>query len=139
VAFATDTATTIRKALTTAQTAGETPNAVIVNPADAEALDLSRWGASGGFLMPDAFSAVPGGNVFGGAEIQRVISPSVPAGTAVLGDFTKIGLYIREAVGILIDAGGDLFTKNQFIARCEARIGLAHLRPSAFLIADLTA
>lgn len=31
-------------------------------------------------------------------------------GTAVLGDWTKVGLYVREGVRIDIDAGGDLFT-----------------------------
>jgi HK97 family phage major capsid protein len=76
VAFATDVPTTLRKALTTMQTAGETPNAVVLHTNDAEAVDLSRWGASGGWLLPNAFSGSPGANVFGGPEIQRVINPA---------------------------------------------------------------
>ncbi|BBZ17149.1 phage major capsid protein [Mycolicibacterium gadium] len=139
VAFATDAPTTLRKALTTMQTAGETPNAVVLHPSDAEAVDLSRWGANGGYLLPNAFSGAPGGNVFGGPEIQRVISPSIPAGTALLGDWQQVQLYVREQVNVLLDMSGDLFTHNQFIARGEGRFGIGVLRPSAFAVVDLTA
>lgn len=139
VAFATDVPTSIRKGLTALQTAGEAPNAVVLNPTDAETIDLSRWGASGGYLLPNALTAAPGGNIFGGPEIQRVISPSVPAGQAVLGDWQQVRLYIREQVNVLLDLGGELFTHNQFVARGEGRFGIGVLRPSAFAVVDLTA
>lgn len=139
VAFATDVPTSIRKGLTALQTAGEAPNAVVLNPADAETIDLSRWGANGGYLLPNALTAAPGGNIFGGPEIQRVISPSVPAGKAVLGDWQQLQLYIREQVNVLLDLGGELFTHNQFVARGEGRFGIGVLRPSAFALVNLTA
>ncbi|WP_185291705.1 phage major capsid protein [Mycolicibacterium litorale] len=139
VAFTTDVPRTLRKALTVAQNAGENPNAIVLSPSDAEDLDLSREGAGGGWLLPNALTGTPGGNIFGGPTITRVISPSMPAGLAVLGDWSKIQLMIREQVGVQIDAGGDLFTHNQFRARAEMRCGVAHLRPSAFIVADLVA
>lgn len=144
VAFATDAPTTLRKALTTMQIAGQTPNAVVLHPTDAEGIDLTRWGTSGGFLT-GGFAHDNGSgfgtsaNIFGGPEIQRVISPSVPAGQAVLGDWEQVRLYVREAVNVQVDMAGELFTHNQFIARGEGRFGVGVLRPSSFAIVDLTA
>lgn len=144
VAFATDSPTTLRKALTAMQTAGEAPNAVVLHPADAEGIDLTRWGTAGGFLTGGFANDTGNGfgtsaNIFGGPEVQRVISPSVPAGTAVLGDWAQLRLYVREQVNVLLDMAGDLFTHNQFQARGEGRFGIGVLRPSAFAVVDLTA
>lgn len=142
VPFATDVPTTMRKALSALQLAGETPNAYVMHPTDAETIDLSRWGASGGLLVPGGYAN--GGdsanaNIFGGPEILRVISPSVPAGTALLADWSTIRLYVREQINVLLDISGELFTKNQFVARGEGRFGVGVLRPSAIADIDLTA
>ncbi|MCG5431801.1 phage major capsid protein [Mycobacterium sp. MYCO198283] len=143
VAYATSVPTTMRKALSALQLAGEAPNAVVMHPTDAETVDLTRWGTDGGFLT-GGYANDPGAgfgtsaNIFGGPEIQRVISPSVPAGTALLADWSVVRLYVREAVNVLLDMSGELFTKNQFIARGEGRFGLGVLRPSAIAVIDLT-
>lgn len=144
VAFATDPTTTLRKALTAMQTAGQAPNAIVLHPSDAEGIDLTRWGASGGLLTGGFANDTGNGfgtsaNIFGGPEIQRVISPSVVAGQAVLGDWRQIKLYVREAVNVLLDMSGDLFKSNQFLARAEGRFGVGVLRPSSFALVDLTA
>ncbi|PVB19106.1 phage major capsid protein [Mycobacteroides abscessus] len=140
VPFAVDKTTTLRKARTALQLLGEQPNAVVLNPHDAEDIDLTRWGAQGGYLT-DGYTDTnaSSGNVFGGNQIQRVISPSMPAGTAVVGDWEQLRLYVREATRLQIDTAGELFTHNQVIFRAEGRFGLGILRPSAFAIADLTA
>ncbi|MBN7327385.1 phage major capsid protein [Mycobacteroides abscessus subsp. abscessus] len=140
VPFATDKVTTLRKARTALQLLGEQPNAVVLNPHDAEDIDLTRWGAQGGYLTDGYTDTNAGsGNIFGGSQIQRVISPSMPAGTAVVGDWAQLRLYVREATRLQIDTAGELFTHNQVIFRAEGRFGLGILRPSAFAIADLTA
>ncbi|BBY86500.1 phage major capsid protein [Mycolicibacterium tokaiense] len=136
VASETSLPRTLRKALTVMQNAGEQPNALVLAPDDAEALDLLRESTEGGWLMGGALSTTPGGNVLGGPTITRVVSPSMPAGLAVLGDFSRVQLHVREDVNIQIDAGGELFNKNQFRARAEGRFGVAHLRPSAFAVID---
>ncbi|GAB3225561.1 phage major capsid protein [Mycolicibacterium hippocampi] len=141
VAFATDPATTIRKALTAAQTAGDACNALVLNPADAETLDLTRWGASGGFLL-DGFADGQhrSANVFGDpAEITRVVCPSIPAGTALLADWSKVLIGVRESLRIDVDMSGVLFTKNQFVARAEGRYGIGITRPASFYICSLAA
>ena len=139
VAFATDVVTTLRSALTALQIKGETPTGWALHPTDAEAVDLLRWGTSGGFLSEGyATGLAPGvsdsgssNNVFG-PDIRRVVSPTVPVGTAILGDFTKLRVYVRQDAHLDVDASGPLFTTNQFIARGEGRYGIGVLRPSAF-------
>ena len=46
VGFTTDAVTTLSHALTKLQTIGEIPNAWILNPLDAEGVDLLRWTAT---------------------------------------------------------------------------------------------
>lgn len=140
VPFAVDKVTSLRKARTSLQLLGESPDAVVLNPLDAEDVDLTRWGAQGGFLL-DGYTDTnaSSGNVFGGSAIQRVISPSVPAGTAIVGDWQQLRLYVRQDVRLQIDTGGELFSHNQVVFRAEGRFGLGILRPSAFAIVDLTA
>ncbi|QNJ91524.1 phage major capsid protein [Mycolicibacterium fluoranthenivorans] len=141
VPFTTDVVTTLRSAVTALQTIGEQPTGWALNPADAQTVDMLRWNTAGGFLS-GGYEHDPGtgfgssSNIFG-PDVKRVVSPSVPQGTAILGDFTKLRVYVREDAHIDVDASGVLFTKNQFIARGEGRFGIGVLRPSAFAIATL--
>jgi hypothetical protein len=49
-------------------------------------------------------------SIFGpDSDIKRVVSKSVPQGTALLGDFTKLRLYVRQDAHVDIDASGTLF------------------------------
>lgn len=138
VTYSTDVLTTLRSALTALQVLGVMPNAWALHPADAQAVDLTRWSTEGGYLADGyANGNAASANVFGDSAIQRVISPAVPQGRAILGDWTKLGLFIREGVRIDIDAGGELFTKNQAILRGEARIGAGVLMPPAFAVIAL--
>lgn len=145
VAYTTDVPTTLRKAVTALQVKGVQPSAWVLNPADAEAIDLLRynWGgaaaAPAGYLLDGFQTGTAGsGNVFGGSDIQRVVSNSVPAGTAVLGDWSKLRLYIRQGTTLLVDFAGDNFTNNTGRIRAEGRFGVGHLMPSAFAKVDLT-
>ncbi|CAN5757905.1 hypothetical protein BH09ACT7_BH09ACT7_18320 [soil metagenome] len=145
VPFTTDVVTTLRSAVTVLQLAGVTPNGWVLHPNDAQAIDLLRYQSGGetavnaGFLLDGYQDGVAGsGNVFG-PTTPRVISASVPQGTAVLADWDQLCLYIREGVRIDVDAGGVLFTKNQAILRAETRIGVGVLRPASFAVVDLTA
>ncbi|MFB1295791.1 phage major capsid protein [Mycobacterium sp. pW049] len=142
VAFATDVPTTLRKSITALQNIGVRPNAICLNPSDAEDLDLLKEGAGGvGFLL-DGFQngTAASGNVLGdSAMINRVISPSVPAGQAIVADWNAIRLYVREDLRIDVDVSGTLFDTNAAKMRAEMRVGLGHLHPASFAIADLTA
>jgi HK97 family phage major capsid protein len=140
VAYSADVVTTLRSALTALQQIGVQPNAWALSPADAQTVDLTRWSTTGGYLTDGyANTNAASANIFGDTSIQRVVSPSVPEGTAILGDWSKVGLWVREGVRIDIDAGGDLFTKNQAVLRGETRVGAGVLMPPAFAKIDLTA
>lgn len=122
----------IRKGLTALEVADEQPTAIVVHPRDAEAFDLAREGADGGWLLASAPD-----NITTGLPLVR--SVAVPVGTAVLGDWRTATLYVREEAKLDMDRSGDLFTRNQVRMRLEGRYGVAFGRPSAFAEVSLTA
>lgn len=140
VAYATDVPTTLRRAITALQNIGVMPNAWALNPADAEALDLLKEGTGGiGFLLDGVNNGTANSaNVLGDPSIQRVISPSIPAGTAILADWNAIRLYVRQQMTLDLDTSGTLFDTNSAKMRAEIRVGLGHLHPASVAICDLT-
>lgn len=68
-----------------------------------------------------------------------MVSPSVPQGTAILADWSKLTLFFREQMRIDLDASGVLFQHNQIQLRAKSRVGVGILRPQSFAIVDLTA
>jgi HK97 family phage major capsid protein len=141
VAFDTDPSTTLRHAITKLQNLGETPTGWALNPEDAEALDLERWGASGGFLHGgyENGAAVGTSDNILGAGVQRIISPNVPVGLGVVADWTQLALYYRESMRIDVDGSGPLFDINAVRFRAESRCVSAVLRPQAFAVCELSA
>ncbi|CAM3577591.1 phage major capsid protein [Mycobacterium colombiense] len=147
IAFDTDILTTIRHSFTELQQIGEAPDAIALNPADAETVDLTRWGTAGGLLTsgfdhPNTAGYGSSSNFFGPSdEVKRVISPSVPQGTAIIGDWgTAITLYLRESMSLMLNYwSSELFETNAFVMRCEMRSVVGVLRPQAFAIATLHA
>jgi HK97 family phage major capsid protein len=139
VSYSTDVVTTLRSALTACQTNGITPTGWILNPSDAQTVDLTKEGSGGVGFMIDGYQNTNSGsgNIFG-HTMPRVVSPSIPAGTALLGDFTKGRIYVRQNVTIDLDPFTN-FAKNETVIRAEFRVGFAVLRPESFCVIDLTA
>ncbi|QOK24149.1 phage major capsid protein [Janibacter indicus] len=136
VPFATDVLTTVRTARSVMTAKGEQPNAWVMNPEDAAALELMREnGTTGGFLLTgDAYETLFG------PGIARVPSTAIPKGTAILADWSKVRLYVRQAEHTLAATqAGELFAKNQVQLRSEGRYGIQVLRPQAVAVVDLTA
>ena len=132
VPFASDVLTTLRKARTAFQAMHETPTGWVINPADAEELDLLREDSSGAFL-----AAGPGfSNIFG--DIPIVVSTSVPPGTALLGDWRQVRVFVRENMRLDADRSGPNFERNQVILRAEGRFGIGVLRPQAIAVVHLS-
>jgi HK97 family phage major capsid protein len=144
VPFTTDVVTTLRSAITAMQNLGETPTGWALNPVDAQGIDLLRWGASGGLLTEGYETGVTPGsdpssnNIFG--VIPRVVSPTVPVGTALLADWTKLKLFVHWQMQVMANAFGDsLFAANAVQLRAEMLVGVGVLRPKSFAVVDLTA
>lgn len=134
-AYSSSVLTTLRKGRTTLQTAGETPTAWVLNPTDLETLDLTR--AGGSTTTDGPFLEGIDEKIFG--NLPKVASTAVAAGTAWLGDWNYIRLYVAEAARLDADMSGENFTHNLVTLRYEGRYGLAVRRPAAFVLFDLTA
>lgn len=135
-AYTTDVLTTVRKGITLARTVGRVnPNGIVLNPADAEALDLlkdanERYYFGGPFMV----GSTP---VWG---LPVVESETVPSGTGILADWTKAVIWDREQTTItMTDSHADFFVRNLVAVLAEERLAFGVTRPTAFVSLDLTA
>jgi hypothetical protein len=76
-------------------------------------------------------------NVFGPDSIARVVTPHVPAGTAILADFNQLKLVFRQYMRLDIDPYSG-FDANAIRFRAESFVGIGILRPQAFAVVTLT-
>ena len=107
----------IRVGIATVQAAGyASPNAVLMNPADAAGIDLAVMGGTMG-------GPTTNGSVWG---LRIIPSSSVPAGTAWVGDFAAgVTLFTRGTAAVyLTDSHADNFIRNVLLLLAETR-GLA--------------
>lgn len=143
-AGAADNADALFRAMTKVQTAtGLTADALVINPADYQALRLSRDGNDqyfgGGFFTGQ----------YGNGEIdwqppvwglRTIVSAAVPAKTAVVGAFGAAATVYRKG-GVRVESTNshvDDFTNNLITTRIEERIALAVRIPSAFVKVTLS-
>lgn len=135
-AYSTDLFETVRKGITKARTVGRVnPNAVVLNPTDAETIDLTKDGNERYY--------------FGGPQgigprtlwgVPVVESESQAAGTGLLGDFTKAVIWDREQTTVTMsDSHADFFIRNLVAILAEERLAFGVTRPKAFVSLDLTA
>ena len=126
----------IRKGQTKVQVQGRTnPGAVVLNPNDAETIDLLERNNEDNDFVSTPF-AVGSPPLWG---MNRVVSDAMVSGTALVGDFSRCVLFDREQTSIMIGTAGDDFIRNIQRVLAEARAGFAVIRPKAFVIVDLIA
>lgn len=140
----TDNADALFRAMTKVQTAtGLSADALIINPADYQALRLSK--DSNGQYFGGGFFAGQYGN--GGLEwqpsvwgLRTIVSPAVAAKTAVVGAFGTAATVYRKG-GVRVESTNshdDDFTNNLITTRIEERIALAVRVPAAFVEVTLS-
>ena len=135
-AWATDLFTTVRKGVTKARTVGRVnPTALVLNPADAERIDLAVDGNDRYYYGgPQAI----GQRTIWGVPI--VESESQTEGTGLLGDFSKAVVWDREQTTVtMTDSHSDFFIRNLVAVLAEERLAFGVTRPTAFVSLDLTA
>lgn len=134
--FSTDIFETTRKAITKARTVGRVvPNAIGFNPTDQETIDLARDG-NDRFFGAGPFAFGPR-TLWGYPTFE---SEAIPAGTAIVADWTKAVLWDREQASVtMTDSHADFFTRNLVAILAEERVAFAVTRPTAFVIADVAA
>ncbi|AZS38187.1 hypothetical protein CVS47_02838 [Microbacterium lemovicicum] len=134
-AFATDLLTSMSNAKFKLISASQDPTAWVLNPTDAQKLELLREsGSTGAFLFRNGLKDA---EAFLGAPI--VLSTQMTVGTGLLGDWRTVELLVREDDHVDTDTSGVLFEKNQFRMRVEGRYGLKVGRPLSFVKTALAA
>lgn len=135
-AWSTDLLTTIRKAKTKVRTVGRVrATGIVLNPEDAERLDLSKGDDQ--FYGPGPFAAAGIATVWG---MPIVESEAIAVGVGLVGDFRKAVLWDREQASVSItDSHTDFFIRNLVAVLAEERVAFGVTRPKAFVNVDLTA
>lgn len=116
---------------------GNTPDTVIVNPADWGAMEIAREsGTSGMYLMGVAGQPVQP-NLFG---LRVVPSNHMAVGKFLVGSInTSTALYTRSGAVVEMGYVNADFTNNLVTIRAEERLGLGVERPSGILYGNFTA
>ena len=135
-AWATDLFTTIRKGVTKCRTVGRVnPTALVLNPADAERIDLAQDGENRYYYGGP--QAIGQRTIWG---VPVVESEAQASGTGLLGDFSKAVLWDREQTTVtMTDSHADFFIRNLVAILAEERLAFGVVRPTAFVSLDLTA
>ena len=128
--FTTDVVTTVRKAITKAKTVGRVnPNGLLLNPADAEALDLLQ-DTNGRYYFGGPFS-IGSTPVWGLPVVQ---SETIAAGSGLVADFSKAVIWDREQTTVtMTDSHADFFVRNLVAVLAEERLAFGVTRPTAFV------
>lgn len=96
-----------------------------------------RWFLSGGFENDSGTGFGSSDNVFGPRSIARVVSPSIPSGTAILADWRQLLLAFHQYMRMDVDPYSG-FDKNAVRFRAESFVGLGVLRPQSFAVVALS-
>lgn len=107
-----DWAAALRLGIATVQGNGYTPTAILMNPADAAAVDTAALAYPGAGMSPGSPWGLP-----------IVASNSATAGTAYVGDWRQgVTWYDRgNTQAYVTDSHADLFIRNTFVVLAEAR------------------
>lgn len=92
-------------------------NYIVLNPADAAALELTKTLTAEYTYPVNLMYGMPK-TIYGVPVIENNL---VPAGTFYVGDFSKSNLRVREDMNIQVGYVNDDFTKNLITILCEAR------------------
>jgi HK97 family phage major capsid protein len=126
-AYGDDLLATCRSAVTTLQENGEQPSAWAFNPRDWQRIEQVRDDQNR-YLYGGMPQGRPGQQLFG---LPAEIDVNLDEGTGLLADWSTVRVLARQPVTVDWSESGSLFEKNEVRFRCEARVGLALIRPPA--------
>lgn len=139
-----DNADALFRAITKVQTgSGLTADGIVINPADYQALRLSK-DANGQYFGGGFFAGQYGNGSLDEQPplwgLRTIVSPAVPAKTAVVGAFGAAATVYRKG-GVRVESTNshsDDFTNNLITTRIEERVALAVRVPAAFVDVTLS-
>jgi HK97 family phage major capsid protein len=125
--------TSIRKALTALDEVGAQVTGIVLNPADAEVLDLMQDGNQR-FFGAGPFGAGP--RTLWGRPY--VTTQAIPEGTALVGDLSTINVLEREALSVVaFNQHADYARRNLVYVRAELRAAQVIYKPAHLALVDL--
>lgn len=124
----------VRRAMTTVKLADYLPNAIMLNPADCEAMDLDK-ATDGHFRTADPRTGSP--MTLWGLPI--IESNAVPSGKFLVGAFDMATqLWNRQGITVDLSESDDTnFQSNLVTLRAESRHALTVYRPASVVAGDL--
>lgn len=127
--------TTLARAIEKVQKVQATPQAIVLNPADAWAIRLMTK-TNGDFYAGGPFSAAP----FSPWGVRVVESNRVAKGTAIVGNFSSIQFLQREALSVVaFNQHKDYAQRNKSYVRAEMRGMQLFYAPRELVIAEIAA
>jgi len=132
----TDILTTTRQAITTLMVTGRAmPTAWVMHPSDWETIDLLT--ATNGLFYFGGPLRLGTRTLWGYPVVQNT---RMTQGSALLGDWRKAVVWDRERANISVsDSHEDFFIRNMVAILAEMRAAFGVIRPSGFILVDLTA
>lgn len=139
-----DNADALFRAMTKVQTAtGLSPDGIVINPLDYQQLRLGKDG-NGQYFGGGYFQGQYGNGTVDEQPplwgLRTIVSPAVPANTAVVGAFGAAATVYRKG-GVRVESTNshvDDFTNNLITTRIEERVALAVRIPAAFVNVTLS-
>ncbi|PZE31776.1 phage major capsid protein [Curtobacterium sp. MCLR17_042] len=123
----------IRKALTALDEVGAQVTGIVLNPADAEVLDLMQDGNQR-FYGNGPFGAGP--RTLWGRPY--VTAQAIPEGTALVGDLSTINVLEREALSVVaFNQHADYARRNLVYVRAELRAAQVIYKPAHLALVEL--
>lgn len=120
-------ADTIRRAITDIKLAFYQPDGILMNPADAEDLEIEKATGTGNYLA--AYDPIAA-RVWRVPVIEHAV---ITAGTVLVGNFGQAAKwFMRNEVTVEAGVINDQFVKNQFTILAELRAALTVPYPDAF-------
>ena len=127
VAFTSDKITTVRHGITMLETAGFNPTALVVSPADWEAIELFKDGDGRFYFLNEGTPIDRAARKLWG--VQVVTSNYLATGTGLLMDTNTAQLVSDSGIAMEWNPWAG-FSANELVARCEGRFGLDVRQPS---------
>jgi HK97 family phage major capsid protein len=125
--------TSVRKAITALDNVGAQITGIVLNPADAEVLDLMQDGMNR-FFGAGPFGAGP--RTLWGRPY--VTAQSIPEGTALVGDLSTINVLEREALSVVaFNQHADYARRNLVYVRAELRAAQVIYKPAHLALVNL--
>lgn len=136
-AYSTSIIETLRKAITACKvTAKSRPTAMLLHPNDWEDIDLSVDNEQRYYMGGPSVMGNP--RLWGLPVVESLYSSL--EGNGIVANWREGLLFDRESTSIYVtDSHSDFFIKNILVLLAEARFGFGLKKPSAFVVADLTA